>query len=61
MSNIINRTFYTELYRKVQTYGMINTAPARTKSTHTITPKKALNLRFRKMSTEKILSFRWRE
>ena len=32
-SNIINYTFYRELNRKVQTYGLISTAPASTRST----------------------------
>ena len=42
ISNIINRTFYTELNRKLQTYGMITTAPAGIKSTHMVTPKISL-------------------
>ena len=48
ISNIINRTFYTELNRKVQTYGMINTAPAGIKSTHMVTPKKSLKFNVQK-------------
>ena len=37
-SNIINHTFYTELNTKVQTYQLISTAPAGTRSTHMVNP-----------------------
>ena len=50
ISNITNRTFYTELNRKIQTYGMITTALAGIKSIHMVTPKK-------KKSTERMFSF----
>ena len=48
ISNIINRTFYTELNRKVQTCGMITTAPAGIKSTHMVTPQKSLKFNVQK-------------
>ena len=63
-SNIINHTFYTELNRKVQTYGLISTVSAGTRPTHMVTPflpKKALNLKFKTKSTKKILSFHQKE
>ena len=44
-SNIINHTFYTELNQKVQTYGLISTAPLDIRSTHMITPKKSLKFK----------------
>ena len=56
ISNIIDRTFYTDLNRKVQTYGMITTAPAGIKSTHMVTPKKVSSSTFKKKSTERMLS-----
>ena len=40
-SNIIEHTYYTELNRKVQTYGSISIRPIGIRSTHMITPKKA--------------------
>ena len=56
-SNIINHTFYTELNRKVQTYGLTSTAPAGTRPTPLVIPPKSLNLKFKTKSTKKILSF----
>ena len=58
-SNIINHTFYTQLNKKVQTYGLISTASACTRPTHMVTlpPKKALNLKLKMKSTKKTLSF----
>ena len=44
-SNIINHTFYTELNRKVQTYGLISTTSAGTSLTHMITPQKSLKFK----------------
>ena len=44
-SNIINHTFYAELNWKVQTYGLISTAPAGTSLTHIITPQKSLKFK----------------
>ena len=44
-SNIINHTFYTELNRKVQTYGLISTAPAGTRLMHMVTPQKSLKFK----------------
>ena len=44
-SNIINYAFYTELNRKVQTYGLTSTAALGITSTHTITRKKSLNFK----------------
>ena len=43
-SNIINHTFYTELNRKVQTYGLISTASAGAKLMHMV-KKKSLQLK----------------
>ena len=48
ISNIINCTFYTELNRKVQTYGMTVTAPGGIKSTHMVTLKKRLKFNVQK-------------
>ena len=56
-SNIINHTFYTELKRKVQTYALISMGPTGTSLMHMITPKKALDLRFKTKSIKKTLSF----
>ena len=44
-SNIINHTFYTELNRKVQTYGLISAAPAGTSPAHMITYQKSLTFK----------------
>ena len=44
-SNIINHTFYRELNRKVQTYGLISTAPAGTRLMHMVTPQKSLKFK----------------
>ena len=55
-SNIINYTFYTELNRKVQTYGLISATALGIRSTHMITPKKVLNLKLKTKSTKKTLS-----
>ena len=44
-SNIINHTFYVELNTKVQTYGLISTAPAGTSPMHMITPPKSLKFK----------------
>ena len=57
-SNKINHTFHTELYRKVQSYELISTAPAGTRSMLMVTPQKSLNLKFKTKSAKKILSFK---
>ena len=44
-SNIINHTFYTELNRKVQTYGLISAVPAGTSPAHMITYQKSLKFK----------------
>ena len=44
-SNIINYTFYTELNRKVQTYGLISMAALGIRSTYMITPQKSLTFK----------------
>ena len=55
-NNIINHNFYTELNRNVQIYGLISIAPSGLRSTHMITPKKALNLKFKTKNIKKTLS-----
>ena len=55
-SNIISHNFYTELNRKVQIYGLISMAPLGLRSTHMITSKKALNLKFKTKNIKKTLS-----
>ena len=44
-SNIINHTFYTELNREVQTYGLISTASAGAKLMYMVKKKKSLQLK----------------
>ena len=44
-SNLINHTFYTELNRDVQTYGLISAASAGTMSTHMVTSQKSLKFK----------------
>ena len=44
-SNIINDTFYIELKRKVQTYGLTSTAPVGTRLMHMVTPQKSLKFK----------------